>query len=130
MGHDGPDVLYPFGIEFPPVAAPHQPKHPVAAALERDMEMGHEPPAAGCPIYYFRCQQIGFDRGDAIAVDAFDEIEGLYQPEKIFIFGALAEIAQVDAGQDDLADIAARCKPFHRSDGPFYRVAAAVAAGE
>src|SRR6185437_199444 len=134
MGHGGFDQPDPFRIELSPVTAAHETQQPVAAALQGDMKMGHEMPARGYPFDHFGGEQVGFDRGDAIAVDAFDLVERLHQVEEILAadgstIWALPEIAEVDAGKHDLADVAAGGQLFHGLYRCRHGVAAATAAG-
>ena len=76
VGHQLAHARYLIIKECRVVATVHQSQHLVAARLQRDMEMRHEGTAAGAELQHLVRQQVGFDAGDAVALDAFDLVQG------------------------------------------------------
>ena len=100
----------------------------VAAGLERDVEVGEELGAGGDPVHDLFGDEVGLDRGDAVAFDPFDFVQGLEQVQETLAGGA-AEVAGVDAGEDDFlgaggGDVSGGADGFADGD------VAAAAAGE
>ena len=62
--------------------------------------MGKELGAGGDPVHGLFRDEVGLDRRDAVALDAFDFVQGLEEVEEMLAGGA-AEVAGVDAGEDD-----------------------------
>ena len=102
VGHESVDPLDLVGEEARVVAAVHEAQHLVTAALQRDVEMGHERSAGGAEREHLVGEQVGLDARDAVAVDALDAVESLDELEER-LARRLAEVADVDARDDNLA---------------------------
>ena len=62
--------------------------------------MGEELGAGGNPVHGLFRDEVGLDRRDAVALDAFYGVQGLEKVEETLAGGA-SEVAGVDAGEDD-----------------------------
>ena len=127
MGHQFPDALYPVAVQGGEVAPAHLAQHLVATALQGDVEMRNEPPAAGDEFQDGIGEQVGFDRGNADPVEALDPFEGLHQIEEGLARPLRAPpVAGIDPGEYDLAD-AARDDGSDALQDAFQRLAARAA---
>ena len=79
----------------------HQPQHLIASALQGDVEVRHEAARTGYVVYQLVRQQVRLDGGDAVALHALHLVERTHQVEEA-LAGALAEVADVHAGDDNL----------------------------
>ena len=68
-------LLIFFGKERTAVMAVHEPQDGVTAALERNVEMGHERPADGAIVYQPVAYEVGFEAAYAVAAHPFDCIK-------------------------------------------------------
>ena len=62
--------------------------------------MGHEGPRAGAEVNDIVGQQIGFNRGNAVTLNAFNIVKGFQQVKELFAC-VLAEVTDVHACDDD-----------------------------
>ena len=88
------------GKQLAVVMTAHQLEHGVAARLQRNMEMRHKALRPRNERNDFIGQQVGFNRRNAVAFNAFHLIESLYQIKESFI-GSLTEVTDIDAGNHD-----------------------------
>ena len=91
------------------ILSAHQFEHRVGPALQRYVEMGHEGSRRRGEINDFVGEQVGLDRGDAVALDTLYGVEGPDKSKEILACGwgeavgaALAEVADVHPGDHDL----------------------------
>ena len=84
------------------VPAAHQRQDAVASALDRNVKMRLESFRSRCESDDLVGQQVRLDRRNAVAIDAFDPVEGPQQVDERFA-GRSAEIAGVDTCQYDFA---------------------------
>ena len=85
------------------VVPPHPREELVGAGLQGYVEMELELGAGGDPVHDLLRQEVRLDAGDAVALDAFDGIQGLQQIQEGFA-GRPAEIARVHAREHDFLD--------------------------
>ena len=82
----GFNTFHPVGIEFPLVTATHKRQYFIAAALQRDMKMGHETVAVGHQVDNFIIQQVGLDGRNTEPGYFLYLIQRLGEFKKIFRF--------------------------------------------
>ncbi len=136
--HHLPDVGYALGVELPAVAALHLRQLLVVARLQRHVKVRREALTASDEVDQLVRAQVGLNAGNAEAGDAVDVVQGAGEiAEERFLARALplddgspvAEVADVDTGQDDLFN-APRGDGFGVADDLLHGGAAALAAGQ
>ena len=108
VGHQGADALYLVAEKGGIVVAVHEAEHGVGSALQRYVEMRHEAARGGAKFYDLVGEQVGLDRGDAVAlyplhaVEFADEVgERFGAPDQRYCavggaaFDSFAEIADI-----------------------------------
>ena len=96
VGHGGVDAVEERGKERRVVAPAHETQYLVAAALQGNVEMGHELPARGHEVYHVVAYQIGLQARHPVTLDALHAVQGAEQIDETLSRG-LAEVAYVDA---------------------------------
>ena len=97
---DQGDLLFKLGCRVAPM---HRLQRAVAARLDGDVEVRQEFRASCNPAQDLLGEQVRFNGGDAVALDARHVVQRLEQIKEGFA-GRLAEITGVDAGQHNFDD--------------------------
>ena len=105
--HQAADPLHAAAKERRVVASAHQLEDGVAAALQRDMEVRHEAAAGGYELDDLIRDEVRLDGGNTVARNALDPIQRAEEIQKSLARGA-PEVANIDAGEDDLPPAFAR----------------------
>jgi hypothetical protein len=110
VGHLLLDEIDFVGKDVAGVAPVHQTQHLVVAALQGNVEMGHEGAAVGAVVDEGVVDEVGLERTDAEALDALHLVERLDQVDE-FLTRRAAEVADVDARQYDFLTAFGRSLP-------------------
>ena len=105
--HSGVDLGDAAGEKGGVVAAVHEAEHSVTAALERDVEVGHEPARAGAEADDVGGEQIGLNGGDAVTLYAVHVVESAEEREQVLV-GTAPEVADIYACEHYLAPALSR----------------------
>ena len=107
IGHDAANEFHLIAEKRRVVAALHERKHGVAAALKGNVEVGHEGAAVGAEINNLVGEQIRLNARDAVALDAFNLVKCVDELREVLAGGA-AEIADVHAGEHNFKSAVGR----------------------
>ena len=101
IGHAVLNEFYLVSEELLVITAMHQSEHLIAAALERNMEVGHKGTALCTEVDKLVREQVWLHAADAITLDSLHAVKGFHQIEEA-LAGGLAEVADVNARENYL----------------------------
>ena len=112
IGHAALNEFYLVSEKLLVITAMHQSEHLIAAALERNMEVGHKGTALCTEVDKLVREQVWLHAADAITLNALHAVKGFHQVEEA-LAGGLAEVADVNASEHNLLS-----SPLQPPDAP------------